>query len=121
MVRRLTREGAAGPKQRLLIETLLNLHAAPRHSCLGRLADVVSRMDNLSHVLVWAAGDARPGEVHGRLVSSSADCPAAVTAIEWNRSCGPFGRAYAARLHRTCRESAPLDFHEKPRELEPRA
>ena len=29
---------------------------------MGRLVDVLSRMDHLSHVLVWASGDARPGE-----------------------------------------------------------
>lgn len=42
-----------------VVETLLNLHAAPRRSSLGRLADVLSRIDNLSHVLCWARGDAK--------------------------------------------------------------
>ena len=57
VVRRLTRE-----RDECHVETLVNLHAAPRHSCMGRLADVLTRMENLSHVLAWAQGDVRPGE-----------------------------------------------------------
>ena len=47
----------------MTIETLISVHAAPKASSLGRLAEVLSRMDNLSHVLVWGKGDARPGDV----------------------------------------------------------
>eukprot|EP00966_Prymnesium_polylepis_P210597 4876425-Prymnesium_polylepis.1 len=57
VVRRLTRE-----RDRCDVETLINLHAAPRQSCMGRLVDVLTRMDNLSHLLAWAQGDVRSGE-----------------------------------------------------------
>ena len=57
LVHRLTRTGGTDPSSHS-VETLLNLHAAPRSSCLGRLAEVVAHLDNLSHALAWAAGDA---------------------------------------------------------------
>ena len=56
-MRRLTRE-----RSKTHVETLVNLHAAPREGCMGRLADVLGRMENLSHILAWAQGDVRPGE-----------------------------------------------------------
>ena len=58
IVRRLTRE-----REKCHVETLINLHAAPRRSCMGRLVDVLTRIEHLSHVLAWAQGDARPGEM----------------------------------------------------------
>ena len=60
VVRRLSRE--SGGHKKLVCETLMNVAAAAQHSHMGRLADVLSRIDHLSHVLVWARGDARPGE-----------------------------------------------------------
>ena len=61
VVRRITRE-RKGAQSINHVETLINVHAAPRDTCIGRLADVLTRMENLSHILAWAQGDARPGE-----------------------------------------------------------
>jgi hypothetical protein len=60
VVRRLSRE--TGGSKKYTTETLMNISVAPRSSHMGRLADVLSRMDHLSHCLVWTRGDARPGE-----------------------------------------------------------
>ena len=48
----------------VVVETLLNLHAAPRMSSLGRLADVLAHVDNLSHALAWAKGDGEQQTYH---------------------------------------------------------
>ena len=41
---------------------LVDVMRAPPRSLLGRIADWVTRLDCLSHVLVWSFSDARPGE-----------------------------------------------------------
>jgi hypothetical protein len=42
--------------------TLLNLNRALPQTALGRLARVLSRLDNLSHVLLWSASVGAPGD-----------------------------------------------------------